>query len=157
VDPNNPFDNPTPQGPSNNPWDDQQRNNQEQPPQPFFQGPPQYQNPYGNPNAPYQPQEQVPNSVLILVFGIVGLVFSCLSILAIVALVLNIVNLTLASKARKLHQAEPTRYAPGSVTMMNAGRICSIIGLCLGSLAVIFLVVYFVFLGLAISEPGIFD
>jgi hypothetical protein len=146
MDPNNPFENPS--GPSNPPGGFENPYDKQPPPPQFFQGAPQ---------QPYPGQEQLPNSVLILVFGIIGIVFSCLSIMAILALILNIVNLTLASKARKLAAAEPQRYAQSSISQVNAGRICSIIGICITSLFIVLFILYIAFVGALVTNPGLFD
>lgn len=138
--------NPPPDGPDNNynPWGDppdkpnpqqemnlqnvnQQYGFNEQQPQ-FFKG--QMPNQYAG-------NETLPNSVLILTFGILGIVMGC----GLIGLILNIVNLVLASAARKEIAAYPGRYSAKSCQQMKAGYTCSIIGLILLPLSIIAFVI----------------
>ncbi|HTF02616.1 MAG TPA: CCC motif membrane protein [Bacteroidia bacterium] len=101
---------------------------------PFAQQPNQYQgNPYAH--APmYGGQLTVPNSTLVLVFGIIGIVMCGLGP------ILGTIGLVLSGKGRKLYNANPGMYSKSSYDQMNAGRICSIIGLIIGCLVWIFLI-----------------
>ncbi|WP_207496681.1 CCC motif membrane protein [Aridibaculum aurantiacum] len=75
----------------------------------------------------YQAQEPLPNSTAILVLGISSIV-GCFCY-GLPGTVLAIISLVLASKSKQLYNANPTAYTPGSVSNMNTGRICAIIGL----------------------------
>jgi hypothetical protein len=138
--PNNPNENPwqdsNPEG-NHNPWQDlnQQPPKKEHPfEQPLNQEPQFFQGPIHQGATAQLP---LPNAVLILVFGIVGIVLSC----NIIGLVLNIVGLVLASQALKKADTQPGQYTESSIKQARAGRICSIIGLCIFGLAMIFVVV----------------
>ena len=70
----------------------------------------------------------VPNAVAALVLGILSIITSCY----IIGLVLGIIGLVLANKGRQAYQETPDAY--NGYGMLNAGRIMSIIGICLGGL-----------------------
>lgn len=85
-------------------------------------------------------QEQVPNATTILVLGIISLVFC-----GIVGLVCGIIGLNLAGKAKAIYEANPSRYTTGSYSNVTSGRICSLIGVILSSVAMFFLIIYLIF------------
>lgn len=83
-----------------------------------------------------QPQAGLPNATASLVLGILSIVGSfCYGI---VGLVLGIIGLILANKDRKLYQDMPDLYSPSSLGQSNAGRVCSIIGVIISGLIVLF-------------------
>lgn len=95
-----------------------------------------------NPNYSYQgPKPTIPNAVAALVLGILSIVASCW----FVGLVLGIVGLVLANKGRQYYMASPESYS--GYGMMNAGRIMSIIGVCIGGLWVVIFLLYFAIVG----------
>jgi len=75
-------------------------------------------------------QSNLPNATACLVLGILCIVCSCFGI----GLICGIISLVLAAKDIKLYQATPELYTPSSYSSLNAGRICSIIGLIFGGL-----------------------
>lgn len=92
----------------------------------------------------------LPNATAALVLGIISLVGAfCYGIVGVIC---GIIGLVLANKDRKLYQANPGLYASASYSTLNAGRVCSIIGLILGSLVVIITIVYLVFFGALFME-----
>ena len=94
-------------------------------------------------------QVPIPNSTAVLVLGIISIALCwCYGI---VALTCGIIALVLANKGMALYKANPEAYTLSSFNNMKGGRICAIIGLCLGSLYLIFIVVYLVILGTAFS------
>ncbi|MDR1436756.1 MAG: hypothetical protein LBI65_01425 [Candidatus Symbiothrix sp.] len=93
---------------------------------------------YGNPVS-------LPNSTLILVFGIISIVACCCY--AVPGLVFGIIALVLAGKAGSLYNLEPANYTESSYKNVNAGKICAIIG-------VIFSALYILLLILSISLIG---
>lgn len=72
-------------------------------------------------------QQDLPNATAILVCGIISIVF-CLGLIGII---LSIITLSMASSAKAQYNADPGRYTAASFSRVNAGRICSIVSLCL--------------------------
>lgn len=87
-----------------------------------------------------QPQKPLPNAQAILVLGICSIVFSLCY--GIPGLACAITALIMSSKAKGLQRLEPYRYTTGSVSNMNAGRICAIIGLIFSILMIIVLIIF---------------
>lgn len=87
----------------------------------------------------------LPNAVAVLVLGICSIVFSC----AFAGLACGIVGLVISFKGMKLHKENPEMYI--NYGMLNAGKIMSIIGICLGGLYVIYFIALIVFIGTAAS------
>lgn len=129
---------------SNNPQDQSSFGN------PQNQGQPGY-NPYGqNPMPQFPMQQELPNAVAILVLGITSIVL-CVCY-GFIGLACGIVALVLSNKALRLYKQAPESYTRASYNNVNAGRICAIIGTILSSIYLIFVIIYFVFLGHAISS-----
>lgn len=99
-------------------------------------------NPYGsqqppphNPHNPYStytppgfgmPLAELPNATVIMVMGICSIVICALGpILGAIALVLG-------QKAKAEFESKPGVYDPGSYSNVKTGRICGIIGICVG-------------------------
>ncbi len=98
-------------------------------------------------NQNFGGQKPLPNSVGVLVLGICSIVLCwCYGILAII---LGIVSLVLASGAQKLYDENPNLYTLASYKNMKAGKVCAIIGLCLGTLFIIYVIVMFAIIGTA--------
>ncbi len=95
-------------------------------------------------------QEKVPNSVAVLVLGILSII--CCYCIGIIGLILGIIAIILANKSKKAYDEDPSKYTLGSYKNMNAGRICAIIGTCISAVYFIFWIIYFVFLGAALSS-----
>lgn len=99
------------------------------------------------PLPPLGGPEPIPNSTTALVLGILSIVFCwCYGV---IGLTLGIVALVLANKGRKLDAQNPGFYTPGSRNNLNAGRVCGIIGICLSSIYVVFLIIYVFIIGAA--------
>lgn len=90
--------------------------------------------------------EKVPNNVGILVLGICSIFPGCFCY-GIVGIACGIIALVMASKATKLIKENPGRYTAESIQLVKAGKICGIIGLCLSSIYLIFLILYLVIVG----------
>ncbi|HZH97108.1 MAG TPA: DUF4190 domain-containing protein [Flavisolibacter sp.] len=79
---------------------------------------------------PYQPpgdifaldQRPLPNATAVLVLGILSIVF---------CFICGIVALVLSSGDKRLYHQEPHLYTSASYELLRAGRICSIIGICI--------------------------
>jgi ABC-type nickel/cobalt efflux system permease component RcnA len=84
----------------------------------------------------------LPNSNTVLVLGILSIVMSfCYGV---VGIVLGIIALVISKKDLELYRANPEEY--DGYSNLNTGRICSIVGICLGGLVLIATIVYFVFI-----------
>lgn len=96
-------------------------------------------------------QQNLPNATGALVLGIISIVGSfCYGI---VGLICGIVGLILANKDKRLYREAPELYSNSSFGTSNAGRTCSIIGIVLSSLIVIFVIFWIImFAGLATNQ-----
>lgn len=103
---------------------------------------------YGNNNM----LQAVPNSTAALVLGIVAIV-GCI-FYGIVGLVCGIIGLVLANKGIAQYNADPQAYTKSSFNNIKAGRVCSIIGICLSALYIILLIAG---ISMITSNPDIFD
>lgn len=91
----------------------------------------------------------VPNSVAVLVLGILSIVF-CFCY-GIIGLILGIIALVLAGKGNSAYLENPGAYTLSSYNNLKAGKICAIIGTCLSSLYFIFIIIYFAIIGAALT------
>lgn len=82
-----------------------------------------------------QPTEAAPNSTTVLVLGILSIIFA-----GLIGLVLGIIALSLSGSARAAVQADLGRYTKGSVSNLNGGRICAIIGIAISCLAFVIII-----------------
>jgi hypothetical protein len=93
----------------------------------------------------YNQPANLPNATGALVLGIISIVGAfCYGIVGVIC---GIIGLILANKDRKLYQSTPELYSASSYSSSNAGRICSIIGLILGGLFLLFVILYFIIFG----------
>ena len=84
----------------------------------------------------------LPNATTVLVLGIISIVGAfCYG----VGIILGIIGLVLANKDRKLVAANPEVYSQSSVSNLNAGRICSIVGIAVSAIFLIIIVLYLIF------------
>lgn len=88
-------------------------------------------------------KEQLPNSTLILIFGIVSIV-TCFCY-GIFGLIFGIIALVLSKNATTLYNANPDLYR--GYENVKAGKICAIIGIVLSSLYFLLIICYFIFIG----------
>jgi|SRR5690606_1731175 len=79
-------------------------------------------------------QQKLPNSTLILVFGILSILTCCCY--GIIGLILGIVTIVLASKATKLYAENPELYT--GIQNVKTGKILAIIGIVLSALYLLF-------------------
>lgn len=94
-------------------------------------------------------QVPLPNSTAVLVLGIISIALCwCYGI---VALTCGIIAIVLGNKAVALYKANPSAYTLSSYNNTKGGRICAIIGVCLGSLYLILVIIYLVIIGTAFS------
>lgn len=79
-------------------------------------------------------QQKLPNSTLILVFGILSILTCCCY--GVVGLALGIVTIVLANKATKLYAENPELYT--GLQNVKTGKILAIIGISLSVLYLLF-------------------
>jgi hypothetical protein len=102
-----------------------------------------------------QIQQSLPNSTAVLVLGILSIApFCCVGV---IGLTLGIIALVLAGKAEKEYRTHPGLYAVSSYKNMTAGKICAIIGTCIGSIYVIYIIFYLFVIGAALSALPMFE
>jgi ABC-type phosphate transport system permease subunit len=94
---------------------------------------------FDHPHPSYNNQQQLPNATAVLVLGILSI------IICGIGAVLGIIGLVLANKDTKLYNNSPDLYTNGSYSNLKSGKICSIIGLILSTLFIIFYAVVIVF------------
>lgn len=87
-------------------------------------------------------KQPLPNSTLILVFGILSIVGCCCYG---VGLIFGIIALLMASKATKIYAAEPERYV--GYQNVKVGKILAIIGVVLSVLVLIANIVVIILYG----------
>jgi len=99
------------------------------------------------PNMPIQ--LPVPNSTAVLVLGILSIVMCwCYGL---IGLALGIITLVLAGKGMTAYNENPGKYSESSFKNLKAGRICSIVGISLSALYLIFIIIYIAIIGAAVS------
>ena len=84
----------------------------------------------------YEQQRPLPNATAVLVLGILSIVF---------CFICGIVALVLSSGDKRMYHQEPHLYTTSSYELLRAGRICSIIGLCITGTIILIYVVIVVF------------
>jgi len=72
-------------------------------------------------------QKELPDATAVLILGILSLVFCWF-----VGFVLGIVAVALASGARRVYYANPDEFTESSFRNLQVGRVCGIIGICIG-------------------------
>lgn len=79
----------------------------------------------------YRNAQPVNNSVATLVLGILSIV-SCMAY-GIPSLILGIIALAISSRPKKDYLDAPELYDRASYNLLNAGRVCAIVGLSLSA------------------------
>lgn len=88
-------------------------------------------------------QQKLPNSTLILVFGILSIVTCCCY--GFIGLILGIVAIVLANKATKLYAENPETYT--GFQNVKTGRILAIIGVVLSAIYLLYVIYMFATIG----------
>lgn len=83
-----------------------------------------------------QQEQNKPNPITVLVLGIVSIIGSFV-LLGIIGIVTGIIGIVLSKKALELYRQSPDIYSESSYKNLKIGKTCSIIGLCIGSIALI--------------------
>lgn len=86
----------------------------------------------------FNPQQPVANSTAALVLGIISIVTCWLY--GIVAIICGIIAIVLGNKAVQEFNANPAAYTKASFNNAKAGKVCGIVGLCLGALYLILII-----------------
>jgi len=81
-------------------------------------------------------QQKLPNSTLILVFGILSIVTCCCY--GVLGLILGIVAIVLAQKATKVYAENPEQYT--GFQNVKTGKILAIVGVILSAITLLFYV-----------------
>jgi hypothetical protein len=93
----------------------------------------------------WPPAQNLPNATATLVLGIISIIGSfCYGF---PGLICGIIGLVLGNKDRKLYQTYPEMYNPSSLGTSNAGRVCSIIGICIGGAFLLLIIVLLIVMG----------
>ncbi|MEM7187311.1 MAG: CCC motif membrane protein [Bacteroidota bacterium] len=88
-------------------------------------------------------QQKLPNSTLILVFGIVSIVTCCCY--GILGLIFGIIAMVMAKKATAVYMENPEQYS--GYQNVKTGKILAIIGIILSSLYLIYVIWIFATIG----------
>lgn len=91
----------------------------------------------------HQPQEQLQNSTLILILGILSIVTCCCY--GVIGIALGIVTLVLAKKATAIYSENPDLYS--GFQNVKIGKILAIIGLVLSAIYLIVNIYVYVAIG----------
>ena len=98
-------------------------------------------------------KQPLPNAVATLVLGILSIVMCwCYGLIPIA---LAIIALAISNKSVQMYKENPELY--DGYNNLKAGRIMAIVGLCLGGLFVVFLIIYFIVVGTALSMGSVFN
>ncbi|NCO62945.1 MAG: DUF4190 domain-containing protein [Flavobacteriales bacterium] len=88
-------------------------------------------------------KQKLPNSTLILVFGILSILTCCCY--GIIGMILGIIAIVLANKATALYAENPELYS--GFSNVKTGKILAIIGVVLGSIYLIATIYFYVTIG----------
>ncbi len=80
----------------------------------------------------------VPNSVGILILGILSVLGSFCCCFPYIGVILAIIAIVLTPKAKKEYHQSPNLYKRSSLSNISAGQICAIIGLALSIMFIIY-------------------
>lgn len=94
------------------------------------------------------PGKQIPNSIGVLVLGIVSIP-TCVC-LGVVGLACGIIALYLHKKAINIYYSHPDIYSESSLGLLKAGKICAIVGVSLSGLYFLYYLVMFGLYGFAL-------
>jgi hypothetical protein len=89
-------------------------------------------------------RQTLPNSTLILVFGILSILTCCCY--GIIGLIFGIIALVLVKKAKQIYLAEPENYK--GYNNVKTGKILAIIGIVLSSIYLIGTIIALAFYGI---------
>jgi hypothetical protein len=93
-------------------------------------------------------QRPLPNASAVLVLGILSIVLGCGGI----GLILGIIGLIISREGKQLYEQNPSEWT--GYGNLNAGRVMSIIGVCLGGLSVVYFIFWILFIGTIVGAAG---
>ncbi|MEI7499917.1 MAG: CCC motif membrane protein [Bacteroidota bacterium] len=99
----------------------------------------------------YSAPQNLPNSNIILILGILSILLCWWHFISIAGIVLAIISLVMAKKENALYKAYPARYTASSLNNVKTGRICAIIGLTIS--IIVFIFVMLMIIGVLVSLP----
>ena len=88
-------------------------------------------------------RRELPNSTLILVFGILSIIGCCCY--GVAGIIFGIIALVMAKRAMEIYNADPELYT--GYQNVKTGRILAIIGLVLSGLSIISTIIAIIFYG----------
>ncbi len=88
-------------------------------------------------------QEKLPNSGAILTLGILSIATLCCCG-PFLGMILAIIALSLAPGVNRELTNKPDYYKISTINNFKAGKICAIVGLCLGAIYLIYFILYFI-------------
>lgn len=96
----------------------------------------------------YYPDQQVsiPDASAVLVLGIISIV-TCCCCMGIIGIICSIVAIIMYKNSIKVYNENPSLYKQSSLSNLNAGRICAIIGLILSLICVLAVIAMVIELG----------
>jgi hypothetical protein len=95
--------------------------------------------------------QNLPNSNLILVLGILSILFCWWHFVSIAGIALGFIALVLANRESKRYHANPSAYTISSLNNMRTGRTCAIIGLSIS--IIVFTFVILLIFGILVTLP----
>jgi amino acid transporter len=88
-------------------------------------------------------RQQLPNSTLILIFGILSIIGCCCY--GVLGIIFGIITLVMAKRTTEIYNAEPELYT--GYQNVKTGKILAIIGLVLSAISLISTIVMFIVYG----------
>ena len=98
-----------------------------------------------------QVPQNLPNSNLILVLGILSILLCWWHFVSIAGIVLGFVALVLANRETKLFHSNPAAYTISSMNTVRTGRTCALIGLTIS--IIVFAFVMLLIFGVLVTLP----
>jgi hypothetical protein len=95
--------------------------------------------------------ENLPNSRLILILGVLSILFCWWHFISIAGTILGIIALLLANRETKLYHTHPARHTSGSLNNVRTGRICALIGITIS--VIVFTFVMLLIFGILVTLP----
>jgi hypothetical protein len=97
-------------------------------------------------------QQNLPNSTIALILGIISIPGCCCY--GVLGLILGIIAWVLGGGDVKKYKLNPNQYSISSYKNANAGKICGLIGAILGALYLIMIIAFIAFFGFAaLKDP----
>lgn len=95
-----------------------------------------------------QPQQELPNSNVVLILGISSLIGCCISY-GLIGIICSIIALVMAKSANELYVNNPGLYTETSYKNMNTGKTCATISLILSIIVIVSMIILVLVFGAA--------